>query len=267
MRYDSDNKAGLVAGTLIHTQEGLRPINQIKVGDYVLSRPADGCDVGVYKRVVKTIECEPQETWFVSWEDPALLKKLNTEGLSKEAYFAAYGNGFVVTTPNHLFWVVDSDEERLKYEEFTLYIGPPYPRQQWVRADHLAPGMKLLLSNGRIVDVSHSIRVYKTNIHTTGWIPQHWRDWEGLEIYFANGQVIPSRPLHAHRFSATGSTYEGLVGNQNEAYVEDNPPGRAPESWHLSNAYNIKVEDSHTYFVDTMGVWVHDGNDQNGSAT
>ena len=29
-----------VAGTLVHTKDGLKPIEQIKIGDWVLSRPA-----------------------------------------------------------------------------------------------------------------------------------------------------------------------------------------------------------------------------------
>lgn len=28
-----------MAGTLVHTKEGLKPIEQLKVGDWVLSRP------------------------------------------------------------------------------------------------------------------------------------------------------------------------------------------------------------------------------------
>ena len=33
---------GFVKGTLVHTREGLRPIEEIRVGDYVLSSPEDG---------------------------------------------------------------------------------------------------------------------------------------------------------------------------------------------------------------------------------
>lgn len=36
------NEKGLVAGTLVHTETGLVPIEQLKVGDKVLSKPADG---------------------------------------------------------------------------------------------------------------------------------------------------------------------------------------------------------------------------------
>ena len=51
---------GVVAGTLIHTKEGLKPIEQIQVGDWVLSRPEDpeqGTQTD-YKRVVKTFRVE-----------------------------------------------------------------------------------------------------------------------------------------------------------------------------------------------------------------
>jgi hypothetical protein len=45
-----------VAGTPVHTKEGLRPIEQIKVGDYVLSKPEDGKGKTAYKPVVKIFE-------------------------------------------------------------------------------------------------------------------------------------------------------------------------------------------------------------------
>jgi hypothetical protein len=39
---NSKNNSGFVAGTLIHTQTGLKPIEQIQVGDFVLSKPESG---------------------------------------------------------------------------------------------------------------------------------------------------------------------------------------------------------------------------------
>ena len=33
------NKSGFTAGTLVHTDKGLVPIDQLKIGDKVLSKP------------------------------------------------------------------------------------------------------------------------------------------------------------------------------------------------------------------------------------
>lgn len=47
--------ACFIAGTLVHTDKGLVPINKIKVGDRVLSRDENNPDAeNVYKRVVST---------------------------------------------------------------------------------------------------------------------------------------------------------------------------------------------------------------------
>ena len=50
---------GFIAGTLVHTKEGLKPIEQIQVGDWVLSKPENGGEQA-YKRVLKTFAHEPQ---------------------------------------------------------------------------------------------------------------------------------------------------------------------------------------------------------------
>jgi len=47
---------GFVAGTLVHTERGLVPIQEIKVGDRVLSRPENrGCDVPTEYKIVENI--------------------------------------------------------------------------------------------------------------------------------------------------------------------------------------------------------------------
>lgn len=58
----NENAVGcFVAGTLVHTKEGLGPIEQIKVGDYVLSKPEEGGGETAYKRVVNTFEFEDKK--------------------------------------------------------------------------------------------------------------------------------------------------------------------------------------------------------------
>jgi transcription-repair coupling factor (superfamily II helicase) len=52
---------GFVAGTLVHTDKGLVPIEQIKVGDMVLSKHESGQGEQAYKRVVRTFKSEEKK--------------------------------------------------------------------------------------------------------------------------------------------------------------------------------------------------------------
>ena len=56
-----------VAGTLVHTKDGLKPIEQIKVGDYVLSKPDSGVGEQEYKRVTETFVRDGQDIWLVQY--------------------------------------------------------------------------------------------------------------------------------------------------------------------------------------------------------
>lgn len=49
------NTSGFVGGTLVHTEKGLVPIEQLKIGDKVLSKAADGLGELVYKAVTNTM--------------------------------------------------------------------------------------------------------------------------------------------------------------------------------------------------------------------
>ena len=46
--------SGFTAGTLVHTEKGLVPIEQLKIGDKVLSKLADGSGELIYKSVKNT---------------------------------------------------------------------------------------------------------------------------------------------------------------------------------------------------------------------
>ncbi|MDR3351482.1 MAG: HINT domain-containing protein, partial [Zoogloeaceae bacterium] len=74
------------AGTLVHTKEGLKPIEAIKAGDWVLSRPEDNSGENAYKRVIRTTCHENQIVWRLRIHDDR------------------FTDDFIVT-PNHPFYV------------------------------------------------------------------------------------------------------------------------------------------------------------------
>ena len=249
--------ACFVAGTLVHTREGLKPIEQIKVGDYVLSKPESGEGEVAYKCVVRTIERDDCETWFVSWFDPKLHEDWVIKRITSEEYLKAHGNSFVITTPNHPFWVVESNEEYLKYSESDVDLGMPWPRRHWLRADQLQLGMKLLLADGRVVELLNSAPVYKTDKDTSGWVNTRDHEW-GFMIDFDRNEILPRVPFHLG--GVNGNDFYGLEPNPNPLFGLDYPIGVAKESWYRTKVYTFEVEECHTYFVDRLGVWVHNTN-------
>ena len=67
------------AGTLVHTKEGLKPIEEIRVGDWVMSQP-EGCDMSqrrvrpeeeyTYRQVTRTFAHDPQPILEVTYFQP-----------------------------------------------------------------------------------------------------------------------------------------------------------------------------------------------------
>lgn len=105
-----NQQSGFVAGTLVHTAQGLVAIEQLNEGDRVLSRPEERVGEKAYKRVLKT---------FKSAEKMPIMGPFPT----------------VHCTANHLFWVdgegwvaaEDLDNFEMNHQVFTLKHGFVYP--------------------------------------------------------------------------------------------------------------------------------------------
>ena len=85
----------------MHTKEGLRPIEQIKVGDYVLAKPEDGSGVASYKRVTQTYQHGEREVYLMTWQT-------RQRGENKEI------DSYAVVTGGHPIWVgqiLDDDDQ------------------------------------------------------------------------------------------------------------------------------------------------------------
>lgn len=220
-----------IAGTLVHTDKGLVPIEQIKVGDLVLSQPEAGGEKE-YKRVVNTFAFEKKEVFVVK------LRNWNPNNPTPNASVR-----HLYCTANHPFWVEE--------------IG-------WTAAKDLCDGNQLRLANGCEGSVIIVWPVIRTPLPGVGWVSADTLgNWDGLErahiVDFRNGCNLWQYPMW--RRDEAGAPYreqfcfddiEGLFGSAAMAdifYGEDRN--------YITRVYNLEVEDFHTYYVGELGLWVH----------
>ena len=86
----SSSMGCFMKGTLVETEEGWTPIDELKVGDLVMSRPENGIGEAVPKRVVNTFRYEDKEVVMLKFSQ---FPERNG------------GGGSLVVTPNHPFCV------------------------------------------------------------------------------------------------------------------------------------------------------------------
>lgn len=144
-------------GTLVHTRDGLKPIQEVRVGDHVLSGPENGSGRPGYKQVVKV---------FVHHEKT--IRKVSTYGPQSSREF------FVAATGNHLFWVEGGG---------------------WTRADQLDEGAVLWRADGTQTKVASQWPIFRTDDPGVGWV-QAWGDLEnayGSRFDYGAGQPAAVR--------------------------------------------------------------------------
>ena len=137
-----------VAGTLVHTKEGLVPIEKLRVGDWVLSQPEMKGELA-YRQVVKTVSFEDKAVWLVEYF-------LSHEKTPRS----------LVVTGNHPFWVKN--------------VG-------WTAAQKLSPGQDLELRDGTAACVFKVRRIFKTETPDVGWTGDDVTN-EGPTIDLRGGQ-------------------------------------------------------------------------------
>jgi hypothetical protein len=208
IRYPDTVGGCFIKGTMVHTREGLKPIEKIKVGDYVLSSPENKPEIREYKRVVNTFVHKNKTIREIGIR--------NQEGQTE----------IVVATGNHPFWVES--------------VG-------WTRADLLKKGMVVRFADGSLSKVVRQVPVYKFIDNKNCVVPNIGFTYTGRFPPLVDPVGGMLFDYENYRLPANQLGEMGWEEMTEENYLE-------------VTVYNIEVEDFHTYYVSSMGVWVHNVN-------
>lgn len=257
---------GFVAGTLVHTTEGLRPIEQIKVGDLVLSRPETGEGDVSFQPVTRVFEYEDREVYFLPI----------TEVDENLQYHKGNKEESVAVTGGHPIWI---DHYRQTIMNFETWVGDDvvFPVNGWVSvSDYYSRYMSYMdnaeevnemtapeaygrLADGRLVSIGTPSHLLKGQGPDEGVKFFDTPDWDGT------GSLVVFSPRGAVKMERTGLTSsdadlrrEARINRcfdfTSIASVKMRSGGVDPIR---RKVYNLEVKSNHSYFVGELGLWVH----------
>lgn len=154
------NNTGFPKGTRIVTKDGLKPIEDIQVGDYILSAPEDASGEPEYKQVIGTFRNKDQRIFKVVYFDPEVKPR---------KYFGVNATG------SHLFWAEHAG---------------------WIKVDSLKKDGKIKLKDSSYMIVSSVDAIYKTDVPGVGWKPYSdlsLNEAQGSVFDYANYQVFEDK--------------------------------------------------------------------------
>jgi transcription-repair coupling factor (superfamily II helicase) len=230
-------------------------INQIKVGDMVLSHPEHNPDVpNEYKRVLSTFKSEEkQRMYYLTYE-------------MIDADQDQDGKSYVFCTDSHPFWTkecIDFDDQD---EGIFQHIG-------WRPANLVdaAEGHVLETYDGKLFFVNQLLE--EGERYLAGFaeekriaVPTTLGNGAGTLFDFRSGRPIAIGGGGID-MSSRSAYFNNLARNQEQITypaTDDDPDVQFYLSltktfeYYCDHVYGIEVEDNHTYFVGHEGVWVHD---------
>ena len=240
-----------------------KPIQEIEVGDKVLSAPENGIGEPVFKRVTKTFKFENKEIWYVGYIDITRPALTDIDDI-QDIHYAMLPN-HVGVTPNHPFMVVGkgyhTDRDR-------SLIGPPkdlalFDTPEWRRADQLTFGDVLLNpKKGTYYAVVAAKPLYQygsDQVDNMAWMhatPYYVHDYEDMEESLDKGTLFDMDDVD--KYSGAFQFTRIACDNFNVMTHDDGTKSYIP---YTTTVYNLEVEDYHTYCVGGFNqIMVHNTN-------
>lgn len=252
------------AGTMVHTNQGLIPIEQLKAGDSVLSKLANG--ELVYKPILRTIVTENVQVSLIEleqWVDPSLpmRERLNLRRLVNQQKPIQ-----LLVTANHPFWIENKGwrtAEEITWEDLAISKD----------------GTRFVARSGNNPYKDNVLAlVYKTDRSDIGFVPYFDEDnppSNGSLIRLSTAEEIGNaeyKPVLSKLFVYDKQWKENLLdqlpenqranaefyGFKQGYWVDpETVEWNEGEGFLTTTVYNLEVADTHTYFVGEAGIWVH----------
>ena len=228
--------ACFVAGTLVHTDKGLVPIEQLKVGDMVLSKHESGEGEQAYKPIIDVFRSEDAQVLQLAYYD---VSNPMSDLKAKLLYLTA----------GHLIWVAEDENGKAVND--------------WVSAGDIVGGSVVEFSNGRKAYVD-GCQVITGIDDCTGYVLDLMEEFPEIVVDFS-GNKIQSYYVGENYSGAESSLSEETIAFDENydvvvRFLDFIERGVSPRFF-TATVYNIEVADFHTYYVGSDGVWVkNEGN-------
>lgn len=253
------NKSGFIGGTLVHTNRGLIPIQDIKVGDMMLSRDQHNAEGElVYKPVLRTIVTEDVPVFFATFT-PESVDDLPFE---QQNNFDLYID--VLCTASHPVWIQNKGWVKASDIEMgdmaTLQSGEPAFCEIGSSGEILEPIFKTEnIEVGFIPNLSSQINDGRFINLLTGKSLSHGGYDPVFKKLFIEDSGWKQRLLEQTPVELRDNAefYNFRTGFWQEGAGIDWAEGPGPVT---TTVYNIEVADTHTYFVGEQGLWVNGDN-------
>lgn len=249
--------SGFVAGTLVHTDQGLKPIEQLQAGNMVLTRLKSGEKDVYFKPILNTFVHKNKELWFLSLT-PYRFFDTNGNDIPLSLYraLARGGDKHILVTANHLLWVVGQGI----WSQGIISDFEAYPLAHWKRIDQLKEHEMVVNHQGIMFSVQRAQPLYqfktKNDQHVHGniaWYEYAYyisRDSEDYDTY----DILEGKAIDIKNQQNSGYV-DLLIGDYWKYNSYCNKEGRYVP--YVSDVYNLEVEDFHTCFIHKAGIWVY----------
>ncbi len=269
----TSSHACFVGGTLVHTEKGLVPIEQIKIGDKILSRSEKDNGTNkekIFNKATNVIKTENASVYVLDFEryiDSSLPMREKIR-LGVELLNLPYYHISLLLTESHPFWTQN---------------------RGWVQAKDLTTDDIVISKDGHLYspvlgrgyenDSSCLTPIFTTNIENKGFIPYYDEDAGkayGYLIDLTTGkqdiQSTQYAPVLSKIFAKNQNWKQNLLdqtpaehrdraefyGFRTGGWIDPDTITWAEGEGPLTmTVYNIEVADTHTYFVGEAGIWVH----------
>jgi hypothetical protein len=241
------NNTGFVAGTLVHTDKGLVPIQDIEVGDMVLSRPEWG-DKNVpteYKRVSRAFCSGKSAIYRVVYIDND-EEYIDGEQIKAKAMFVS---------KNHHVWI-EKREEWITVRDLKDYetVLSSFDSSKDYTVVSVYPIFEIEVSSTYLANIAISLPLNKFGHCTQSDIRP---DIDAIIFSTSN-------ELQCHKIEEWGDLYDINYGKNSipEEIIKefDTLDVNTSNNFFNTKVYNIELKDFHTYFIGHAGLWVHNTN-------